>query len=240
MSPESAIKHRRGPIPRRSGVGKTVELLCFAVLIGVLNWPLFFHGSTASWAFSFQGLAAGKWWLLFTHPFVHVSIYHFALDALAFLFLYHSLPGNRSWQRLSAVGVTVLGALLGACADPMLLACHGFRGLSGVAHGLMAITAVEGIIDPVFDRTTRRLSAVSFAVVFAKCLFEALTGAPLFSAWHFGDLGLPIVTSHAGGVIGGLLWWLATRGSLPGSNQLKDLSGPSRVIFPWPFRSTAI
>lgn len=38
--------------------------------------------------FRTQGVAADRWLRIFTHPFLHVSVYHLLLEAAAFSLLY--------------------------------------------------------------------------------------------------------------------------------------------------------
>ncbi len=195
----------RGPIPRASDTGLRAELLGFTLLLVLLNLPLFAGGSTAALAFQADAVAAGEWWRLLTHPFLHVSWYHLVLDGTAFLVLYANLHAEQRWRRLTYVAASAAGSLVIAlCASP-LIATHGLCGLSGGAHGLMAVTALEMLVLPRADRFTRIAGIASFVAVTAKCLFELATGHAFFATLHFGLLGTPIVACHAGGILGGLV-----------------------------------
>ena len=202
----SVISTARGFIPRAVWDAKNIEVAAFAVLLLALNLPLFLGGSTECFSYAAQKVADGEWWRLFTHPFVHVTRYHFLLDGAAFLMLYHGLAEKSRALRLGSVLVIAAASLAVACLASPLIGIHGLCGLSGVAHGLMAISALETCAAPGMDRTTRRLSAIAFLVLIAKCLFEMLTGDALFASLHAGSVGVPIVACHAGGVIGALLW----------------------------------
>ena len=194
----------RGPLPRAADTHLRAELLGLTLLLVLLNLPLFTGGSTAALAFQTDAVAAGEWWRLLTHAFVHVSWYHLLLDGSAFLILYANLHAEQRWQRLSYVAASAAGSLIVAsCASP-LIATHGLCGLSGAAHGLMAVSALEILALPRADRFTRIAGIVSFGAVTAKCLFELATGQAFFAALHFGLLGTPIVACHAGGVLSGI------------------------------------
>lgn len=195
----------RGPIPRADGAKLRAELLIFGLLLGLLNLPLFAGQSTAHLAFQADAVAGGEWWRILTHPFVHVSWYHLLLDGAAFLVLYANLLAEQRWRRLALVAASSAGSLLIALYTSPLIADHGFCGLSGAAHGLMAVSALEMLALPQASRGTRAVAVTSFIAVAAKCIFEVATGRALFAILHFGLLGTPIVACHAGGVIGGII-----------------------------------
>jgi len=195
----------RGPIPRAAADGLRAELLAFAALLVLLNLPLFGGGTTAALSFQADAVAAGEWWRLLTHPFVHVTQYHLLLDGAAFLILYANIATGQRWRRLAYVGASAAGSLIVAlCASPLITG-HGLCGLSGVAHGLMAISAVEMLCLPNANRSARAAALVGLVAVSAKCIVELATGHAFFATLHFGQLGTPIVACHAGGVMGGLL-----------------------------------
>jgi rhomboid family GlyGly-CTERM serine protease len=176
--------------------------LIFALIILAANAPLLWGGSTRALAFFPHEVAAGEWWRVITHAFVHVSWYHLLLDGAAFALLCAEL---RHWSvraRLVAIGFSAAGSLAAALAAPEI-ASLGFCGLSGVAHGLMAISAIEMIRRR--DVRERRIGWCALIIVLAKAMVEATTGNVALSFLHFGMMGVPIAASHAGGVIGGLV-----------------------------------
>lgn len=154
-------------------------------------------------------VAGGEWWRVVTWPWAHVSRYHLILDGVAFLLLYQGLEAQLVRLRL----IYVLGAVAGSLLLPVCfapeLAHLGLCGLSGPAHGLMAISALELC----GHRRQQRLGAWLLGGLLAKTAWELGTGTVVLQHWHFGDIGVPIVTTHAGGLLGGLLvfalgkWW---------------------------------
>jgi rhomboid family GlyGly-CTERM serine protease len=152
-------------------------------------------------------VAAGEWWRLLTHPFVHVSWYHLLLDGGAFFLILGGLRERGAWRRLSLVAASALGSLAAVLVGAPGVTSLGFCGLSGAAHGLMAASALEMIRAA--DGSERRLGAALLAGTAAKCLYEALTGRCFLEILHFGLLGTPLAISHAGGFLGGALVWLA-------------------------------
>jgi rhomboid family GlyGly-CTERM serine protease len=151
-----------------------------------------------------QAVQDGEWWRLFTHPFVHVTWYHLLLDGVAFLALYHSLVEVSAVRRLLYVLAAAAGSLLLSWASAPGISTSGLCGLSGTAHGLMAVSALELVGAQPPGSNGRRIGLVSLAVVVGKAALEALSGRMFFTFLHFGLMGDPVAVSHAGGIIGGL------------------------------------
>lgn len=181
---------------------RTSELALFAAVLALANLPLLFGRVCEPLLFEPARVAAGEWWRVLTGPLVHVSAYHLLLDAGAFLMLYRGLREPSRTKRLVLVAAPAAGSLL--ISLPSLLAGGGsLCGLSGVAHGLLAVSALE-LMDT-RDRTTVRIGAVGLFIVAGKSVIEALTGHVLFASLHLGDVATPVAICHLGGVLGGLL-----------------------------------
>jgi len=201
------------------------ELFVFAIALAILNAPLFGGAWLQQFVFYPDLVAAGEWWRVVTHPFVHVSWYHLLLDGGAFFLLY---PELREWsraRRLAAVACCALGSLLAAMVSPAV-ASIGFCGLSGVAHGLMALSAVEMIRRT--EKRERMAGWCALALVVGKAAIEAATGQVTLAFLHFNLMGVPIATCHAGGVIAGLMFVLARKGA---ANRAAS-STPESVAWP--------
>ena len=200
------------------------ELAAFALLIALLNWPLLVGHSGP--VFLPQAVQAGQWWRLFTHPFVHVSGYHLAFDATAFLLVYAELGGLRRLERLVFVATAAAGSLLVTLfAEPSVWE-HGLCGLSGIAHGLTALAGLE-LFRKQEDRMLRYGGLVCFAGVVVKVILEAAIGHVMLASWHMGDIGTPMTSSHAGGVVGVLA------GVLGFSRAFAPTSSQGRFGSPW-------
>lgn len=180
------------------------ELRAFAILLVLCNAPMLIGHSTDAFAFLPRAVAAGEWWRLFTHPFAHVSWYNLLLDGSAFLILYRALENRTRAARIAAVAACALSSLGVAWLACPLVAGIGLRGLSGIAHGLLAITSIEMIAAR--GKLDRIFGTLSLAVVIVKSCVEAMTGQVMLGAFHFGMLGTPIAVCHAGGVLGGLIF----------------------------------
>ncbi|MCG6893980.1 MAG: rhombosortase [Desulfobacteraceae bacterium] len=180
------------------------DVLLFAGLVVLLNLHLVGIGSPLSWVFFPQALIEGQWWRLLTHPLVHVSPYHLFLDGGAFVLLYHGLSEKRAGRKLAYVGVAGLSSLAGAMAFAPQLGTTGLCGLSGIAHGLMAVSGLEMIGDGVHRRT----GWITFGCVAGKSLYEVYRGEVVFEFLHMGMCGVPLAACHLGGVVGAtLLFW---------------------------------
>jgi len=182
-----------------------IDTLIFTAIIVLFNGPLLLGELPLQWVLLPNRVAAGEWWRLFTHPFVHVTWYHLLLDAGAFLLLYEGLKQSVWLRRLAYVVGSGIGAL-GACwvASPDF-AQTGFCGLSGIAHGLMVIAGLELLLDPNANRGQRRAGWLTLGLVVVKAGWEVTTGRVAFEWLHFGLMGTPLAASHAGGVLGGIL-----------------------------------
>jgi rhomboid family GlyGly-CTERM serine protease len=154
----------------------------------------------------FQPVAVrnGEWWRVLTHPFVHVTWYHLLLDASAFFLLYNSLLEEKVARRLAYVAASGAGSLLLSWLSVPAISTHGLCGLSGIAHGLMAVSAVEMMTNQPRHSAEWRMGAFTFAIVIGKAAFEAIRGHVLFGFLYFGMVGDPVAVSHAGGIVGGL------------------------------------
>jgi hypothetical protein len=110
-----------------------------------------------------------------------------------------------------------------------MIQTRGLCGLSGIAHGLMAISALD-MVRAGNDPAIRRAGLISFALVVAKSIIEALTGSIMLERLHFGRLGSPVAVCHAGGVLGGLVGWALMEGLGPSSRSRLI---PRQVIHSW-------
>lgn len=159
-------------------------------------------------AFDSAAVAAGEWWRLLSWPLVHVSRYHLLLDGAAFLLLYAGLEERRPARRLLLFAACALGSLLLPLALAPQIHQLGLCGLSGVAHGLAAISALEMLRH----RSQQAVGWILLGGLLLKVAWELATGAVFLQQLHLGDIGQPIVATHAGGALGGLLgYWVLGR-----------------------------
>jgi rhomboid family GlyGly-CTERM serine protease len=205
------------------------ELLLFVVLLALFNTPVLTGSCWRSMMFQPGAVQGGEWWRLLTHPFVHVTWYHLLLDGTAFLALYHSLIEASVVRRLTYVLAAGAGSLLIWWATVPGMSTGSLCGLSGIAHGLMAVSALELIASQPPGSTGRRIGQISFLLVVGKAAMEAVRGRMFFTFLHFGLMGDPVAVSHAGGIIGGLFAMLL----LSRARHLRTLFGlrfaPSRI-----------
>ena len=158
-------------------------------------------------------VAGGEWWRIVTHPFAHVTPYHLALDAAAFFILYYGLTEHSMPRRMIYVVGAGAGSLLASLVAAPQVTAIGLCGLSGIAHGIMAISAIEFLVAErsSASRTPTIIAGACLVLVVGKSVVEALTGSVVFSSMHAGNIGTPIAVCHAGGVLGALLAYVATR-----------------------------
>lgn len=183
------------------------EFIAWLTVIALVNLPLLTGDFSDRYVFYVDRVVAGEWWRVLTFPIVHVSLYHLLLDALAFLWLWYEmrdLPALRRWSVLSACwGMSLI--------MPLLLSnqvgVHGLSGLSGIGHGLFVFYALDCArrAKASKDRLLYQVSLALVAGLIVKSGLETFAGQLFFSGLHFGPIGVPIVETHLGGVVGGLM-----------------------------------
>ena len=191
--------HRIHWMPDR--IRKHKSLWGWTALLLIVNLPLLWGEIRTELLFLPEAAAQGQWWRVITFPLVHLSWYHFLLDASGFLLLLGCLEEKRGFPRALYIGGSGAGALLLALALNPAVIQQGLSGLSGVAHGLMAIAALEMLRH----RDQRRWGWMSLLTVVGKSAYELWTGKILFEFIHMGLCGQPMAASHAGGVAGALI-----------------------------------
>ncbi|PLX83087.1 MAG: rhombosortase [Desulfuromonas sp.] len=200
VSTSSGVEVQRG-----SGVFlRRVELAFWLLLLVVCNHSLLQGEVVSGFIFQPDRVVAGEWWRALLSPFVHLSWYHLALDAAAFLLLWQGLEEERPWGRWAFF----LGSWGGSLLIPLLVAPRvlegGLCGLSGVAHGLFAVTALELLFGGRREGG-RVLGFGLLAGVVLKVAWETVFGGELIGSLHLGDVGVPVVLCHLGGLLGGSL-----------------------------------
>jgi rhomboid family GlyGly-CTERM serine protease len=204
------------------------ELIVVFVLLLLLNAPVLIGSCWHSLIFQPEAVGQGQWWRILTHPLVHVTWYHLLLDGSAFLILYQSLLETSILRRLAYVLAAAGGSLVAAWTSPA--AGNGLCGLSGIAHGLMAVSALEITATQPPGSPERRVGLASFILVVAKAAFEALTGRMFFAFLDFGLLGSPVAVSHAGGIVGALIAFSILHGRATPREHLAVFSrAPDRI-----------
>lgn len=181
---------------------KRLELCFWLFLLALCNYSLLDGQISTQYIFVPELVMKGQWYRAVLSPFAHVSSYHLILDAAAFLLLWNGLE-RMSWcGRWACFG----GCWAGSLALPLVWSAQvyerGLCGLSGIAHGLFAVTALEMLMDR-DSKQSRVLGGVLFAGLLAKIFWEMASGGGVMNNLHFGNVGVPIVTSHLGGLVGG-------------------------------------
>jgi rhomboid family GlyGly-CTERM serine protease len=177
------------------------SIWAWTILLIIVNFPLAWGEVRSSLVFLPDAVGHGQWWRVFTFPLVHLSWYHFLLDAGGFLLLFGCLE-EKQWlaKALYTVGAGTGSLLLALAMDPAI-ATQGLSGLSGIAHGLMAVSALEMLRH----EDQRKWGWISLFTVVGKSAYELWTGHVLFEFIHMGMCGQPLAACHAGGVLGALM-----------------------------------
>ena len=181
------------------------DVIILTSLIMAINIPLVVGQVNYRLMFFPDAVLLGQLWRLITYPFVHLSWYHLCLDGIAFLLLYTGLEEKNVRRKLLFMAVCGTTSLLAAVCSGPIIAEIGLCGLSGIAHGLMAISGLEMI----YSKNNGTVGIVLFLVVVMKSIFEAVTGTVFFDFLHLGMCGTPLAACHAGGVVGGIVCFVA-------------------------------
>ena len=196
--PEPRIPHLASRIPHRAS-------LALAIVLALCNLPMLSGSIWMDGVFYPQAIAAGEWWRVLTHAFVHVSPYHLFIDGIAVFFLLRELARQSGRHRALLFGASLAGSLLASIWFAPAIAERGLCGLSGIAHGLMAATCLLGCLDRFRPKVDRHIYLCLLIATASKVLIECVTGSAFFSASHLGNVGTPVVVCHAGGFLGGLM-----------------------------------
>ncbi len=184
-----------------------IELVVILTLLMALNTHLITGKIQNALIYTPGGTDAFGILNLFLHPFVHVGWYHFLLDAGAFILLYFGLNTRNVFKKIVYIfvsGVVSFGFVYFFAYDSIL---SGFCGLSGIAHGLIAVVSLEAVVA----KRNMKTSLFILGIVAIKCMVELILGQAVFSYMHMGLCGQPVPVSHAGGLVGGILGFVIFR-----------------------------
>lgn len=187
----------------------SIWIVGFAIIVVICNLHLFTGTDPTILLFDTTRVVKGEWWRIITHPFVHVSWYHLLLDCGAILLLFREMRLPSKLQKLLAAAICAAASLVFSLFASSQIHKYGLCGFSGTAHGLTLLLGIMWLAEATRCLGSHRLLIIFCAVVFifaslGKSLIEVFSGTVIFSDLHFGELGIPIVESHFGGVIGGL------------------------------------
>ena len=183
------------------------EIILFTVVITLANLPLLGGGVFESLIYVPETVMQGQWWRVVTHAFVHVSFYNLVLDGVAFLLLYAQLAEASFAKRMGYLA-GINAAVVGSVTWNLPAGAFGYCGLSGIAHGLMAVWCLErmsGLHGIRKDRAERWTAGGVFVGLVVKSIYEVSVGHVFLEAAHLGDIGVPVVASHLAGVIGAVM-----------------------------------
>jgi rhomboid family GlyGly-CTERM serine protease len=187
-----------------SASGHSIEFAVLILLLTLSNVNLLSGQVNHSLAYFPTAVQAGEWWRLITYPFIHVSWYHLLLDGSAFLLLYRELKAIRLMKKVFYIGLSSATSLLITQLFSPIIYSNGLCGLSGIAHGLMAISGIEMMRK----KEDYHVGLACVTLVVGKSAYELYAGNVIFSFMHMGLCGIPAAASHGGGVLGGVLAYI--------------------------------
>jgi rhomboid family GlyGly-CTERM serine protease len=189
-----------------------LTIILFALLLTGCNYHLFTNQFPAAFIFDQQLTVDGQWWRILTYPLVHASWYHLVLDVSAVVLLWRELKELNIFYKLILWTICGITSLAACIAWSSQLASTGLCGLSGIAHGLAAFVSLNWIYHAYSGRSkrtaTRRSYLPGFILILClivKSAYELFAGEIFFAGIHPDYLGTPLVHSHLGGLLGGLM-----------------------------------
>jgi len=201
MAAELSKTNRTNTFANKQTPSRQVEIVALLALLIIVNLRLLFSNASATeLVFHPQSILSGDWWRIFSWPFAHVSRYHLLIDGTAFILLYHGLQTESRNSRIALTSAVICGSLVLPLLISPEMSQLGLCGLSGPAHGLMAISALE-----LMHHGEKKLGGLLLTGLFLKTGWELFTGTAFLHQIHLGDIGQPIVSTHAGGVAAGTL-----------------------------------
>ena len=222
---------------------QTTALMGFVLIIALCNLHLLIGTDPTALIFDKGRVADGHWWRLFTHPFVHVSWYHLLLDSAAMILLWRELRLPSKLHSATAAICCAAASLLFPLLASDQIAAHGLCGFSGTAHGIAVLLGLNWVAASRVRFCRNRLLLFALGTllalsVTAKSLMEFVTGTVFLSQMHGGELGIPIVASHLGGVLGGIAAALIllsnNKNSFGPEVKVTDNSSKRTQLFPEP------
>jgi len=193
--------------------------IIFALLLVGCNTHLFTNQFPAAFIYDQQLTVDGQWWRILTYPLVHIGWYHLLLDVSAVALLWRELKEITLFHKIVLWSICSVTSLAACIAWSPQLASTGLCGLSGIAHGLAAFVSLNWI-HQAYSRRTKGTTTwrsylpgtLLFLCLIVKSAYELFTAQIFFASIHPGNLGTPLVHSHMGGVLGGILVMMLWRG----------------------------
>jgi rhomboid family GlyGly-CTERM serine protease len=148
---------------------------------------------------------AAQPWRLWTAHWVHITAWHWGLNAAALALLPEVFWTAR--PRLFALLWLLLPVLISLMFSLCLPSLNAYAGLSGVLHGLYLALALDAISSP--NRTERRMGWVIAVGLVAKVSYEAYSGSSQTAALIGANV---ILQAHQYGAVLGVLVYIVERG----------------------------
>ncbi len=181
--------------------GLSPDIWIFVCALVITNIHIVTGNFSNSLMFLPELAVSGQWIRFIMHPFVHISWYHLLLNSSGFFLLYTALEEKRILIKLLYVFVCGFFSLMFSWLFSADFKTLGLCGLSGISHGLMAISSLELMQN----KTCKQLAMISFVILILKSIYELISGKAVLAFLLLGMCGTPIAVCHTGGVAGGIL-----------------------------------
>lgn len=154
-------------LPNRLSLSLVSPNLAIALLLSTATPILFFIGEPLFSALALvpEAVAQGDWWRLITGHWLHFTLYHLAINTLAFVII-TALFFTQEPVKNYLLSLFLLSLVLGLALMLFKPEYSPYVGLSGLLHGLLA----QGII--LSKAYTRPIKSIALVLLFLKLLYE--------------------------------------------------------------------
>jgi len=180
-------------------------LVIFFIVIVLTNFQLFYFNDNYQYCLHVPSILEGEIWRIFSHPFAHLSFYHLTTDILVFLVLFRELKCNAKAPIYLLILVCWVVSSFSAMISLSVYGISTFGGLSGINYGLLMYFCIyQGLMHE-----NRKVQIIFFLISLLLILSQLLGGffqVQCLQNVHYGYVGSPILESHAGGILAGLIF----------------------------------
>jgi rhomboid family GlyGly-CTERM serine protease len=188
-------------------MNKCDEIIIFIIclIVVLVNFQLFEPHGNQIFYLHIPSILNGEVWRLFTHPFAHMSFYHLATDFVVFLVLFREMKAN---SKIPIYKIILFCWVVSSLAAVISLPIYGlttFGGLSGINYGLLIYFCLHQALANENIIIFRSGCFLICNLLILKQILECCFRLSLFQDVHYGYVGTPIIESHSGGMIAGLI-----------------------------------
>ncbi len=180
-------------------------LIVFLCVIAITNFQLLYTNDNYQYCLHVPSILEGEIWRILSHPFAHLSFYHLTTDVLVFLVLFRELKCYGKTPIYFLILVCWVVSSFSAMVSLPVYGISTFGGLSGINYGLLMYYCMHQALT----LGGKKIQIGFFLISVLLLISQILAGVfqmNLFENVHYGYVGRPILESHGGGILAGLIF----------------------------------